>query len=189
MGIGEGMPTTGMYIRYLYVVYPPWYVYLVLLVFVCTFLAVYVQIVLVLTIPVILLLFWYYFYLLLGNTFIIFVVLKKNIVMGRKSLGSTKKIKRQLYVVVTDKSNRELSEILNSVLGGSMPLVDQSEERVGKPVYEPSNGEISALDAVYGKVEYDLAFSDAVDKLFLRYSRYSSDGDRAFFLKRVWNIK
>lgn len=109
--------------------------------------------------------------------------------MGRKSLGNTKKIKRQLYVVVTDKSNRELSEILNSVLGGSVPLVDQSEERVGKPVYEPSNGEISALDAVYGKVEYDPSFSDAVDKLFLRYSRYSSDGDRAFFLKRVGNIK
>jgi len=53
----------------------------------------------------------------------------------------------------------------------------------------PPTEDVSVLDAVYGKVEYDPSFSDAVDKLFLRYSRYSSDGDRAFFLKRVGNIK
>lgn len=103
--------------------------------------------------------------------------------MGRKSLGNTKKIKRQLYVVVTDKSNRELSDLLNSVLGGSVPLVERDL------VYVPPTEDVSVLDAVYGKVEYDPSFSDAVDKLFLRYSRYSSDGDRAFFLKRVGNIK
>ena len=122
--------------------------------------------------------------------------------MGRKKLNR----ERRVIYCETQLSNSEIvdlvegydggsltvmvKEIHSAVLGGVIPSVlEDSTPEPEKVSYLPSKEEISGLDDVYGKVEYDPAFSRAVDELFLRYSRYSKDSDKAFFLKRVGNIK